>query len=62
MPRCYLKTSCSRVARVVAVVAVAKCWSDERRLPSWVGLESGSGSVVPHTRVSKETMGRTREG
>lgn len=46
MPRCYLKRSCTRCARVVAVAAVAKSWSDGRRLPSSVGSESGWGSVV----------------
>jgi hypothetical protein len=48
-PTCYLKT-CSRHAKVVAVVVVAKSWWDERRPPSLVGLESGWDSVISFAR------------
>ncbi len=45
-PTCYLKRPCSPHAKVVAVVVVAKSWSDERRPQSLVGLESGWDSVI----------------
>jgi len=49
-PTCYLKRSCTHCARVVAVVVVAKSWSDERRPPSLVGLESGWDSGIRRRR------------
>lgn len=63
MPRCYLKRSCTPRARVVAVVVVAKSWSDERRPLLSVGLVSGWGSVVA-TRMSqgKKSGVRTKRG
>lgn len=49
-PRCYSKRSCSPRAKVVVAVAVAKSWSDGRRPPSLVGLESGWDSGIRRRR------------